>query len=56
MKKKLLLFYPLFLLILMLTTFNPHNLNLGFQFFKIKKIEVKNLKFLEKKNRKSIFK
>ena len=39
----------LFLLILMLTTFNPHNLNFGFHFFKIKKIEVKNLKFLEKK-------
>lgn len=39
----------LFLLILMLTTFNPHNLSFGFDFFKIKKIEVKNLKFLEKK-------
>ena len=37
------------LLIVMLTTFNPNNLNLGFQFFKIKQIEVKNLKFLEKK-------
>ena len=39
----------LFLLTIMLTTFNPKNLDLGFQFFKIKEIEVKNLKFLEKK-------
>ena len=39
----------LFLLIIMLTTFNPNNLNLGFHFFKIKYIEIKNLKFLEKK-------
>ena len=39
----------LFLLIIILTTFYPNNLNPGFQFFKIKQIEVKNLKFLEKK-------
>ena len=37
------------LLIVMLTTFNPNNLNSGFKFFKIKQIEVKNLSFLEKK-------
>ena len=37
------------LLIVMLTTFNPNNLNSGFQFFKIKQIEVKNLSFLDKK-------
>ena len=45
----------LFLLIIMLTTFSPNNFNPVFQFFKIKNIEVKNLKFLEKKKiRKSI--
>ena len=33
----------------MLTTFNPNNFNFGLHFFKIKQIEVKNLKFLEKK-------
>ena len=43
------------LLIIMLTTFNPYNLNFGFQFFKIKHIEVKNLKFLEKKKIESQF-
>ena len=37
------------LLIVMLTTFNPNNLNSGFKFFKIKQIEVKNLSFLDKK-------
>ena len=40
----------LFLILIMLTTFNPNNLNFGFHFFKVKKIEVKNLKILEKKN------
>ena len=39
----------LFLILIMLTTFNPNNLNFEFHFFKIKKIEVKNLKILEKK-------
>tara|TARA_Y100000591_G_C21775821_1_gene668233 strand:- start:127 stop:795 length:669 start_codon:yes stop_codon:yes gene_type:complete len=39
----------LFLILIMLTTFNPNNLNFGFHFFKVKKIEVKNLKILEKK-------
>ena len=54
--KKTVTVLSLILLIIMLTTFNPNNLNLGFHFFKIKQIEVKNLKFLEKKkNRKSIF-
>ena len=47
--KKTVTVLSLILLIIMLTTFNPNNLNLGFQFFKIKQIEVKNLKFLEKK-------
>ncbi len=39
----------LFLLVILLTTFNPNNLNPAFQLFKIKNIEIKNLKFLEKK-------
>ena len=47
--KKTVTVLSLILLIIMLTTFNPNNLNLGFHFFKIKQIEVKNLKFLEKK-------
>ena len=46
--KKTATILSLCLLSVMLTTFNP-NLNFGFQFFKIKHIEVKNLKFLEKK-------
>ena len=39
----------------MLTTFNPNNFNFGLHFFKIKQIEVKNLKFLEKKKIKNQF-
>lgn len=39
----------LILLIIILTTFNPNNFYLDFKFFKIKQIEVKNLKFIEKK-------
>ena len=53
--KKTVTVLSLILLIIMLTTFNPYNLNLGFHFFKIIQLEVKNIKFLEKKNRKSIF-
>ena len=40
----------LFLILIILTTFNPNNLNFGSHYFKIKKIEVKNVKILEKKN------
>ena len=47
--KKTVIVFSFFLLMFMLTTFNPNNLNLGFQFFKIKNIEIKNLKILEKK-------
>ncbi len=47
--KKSVTVLSLFLLIIILTTFNPNNFNFGLQFFKIKQIEVKNLKFLEKK-------
>ena len=35
--------------------FNPNNFNFGLHFFKIKQIEVKNLKFLEKKKIKNQF-
>ena len=54
--KKTATLLSLCLLIVMLSTFNPNNLKFGFQLFKIKQIEIKNLKFLEKKkNRKSSF-
>ncbi len=38
-----------------LTTFNPNFFNTGFQLFKIKEIEVKNLKILEEKKVKILF-
>ena len=53
--KKTVTVLSLFLLIIMLTTFNPNNFNFGLHFFKIKQIEVKNLKFLEKKKIKNQF-
>ena len=44
------------LLILILTTFNPNNLNQDFHILKIKKVEIKNVQILdEKKNEKFIF-
>ena len=46
----------LFLILIILTTFNPNNLDLGSHFFKIKKIEIKNLKILEIKNIENQFK
>ena len=46
----------LFLILIMFTTFNPNNLDFGSHFFKIKKIEIKNLKILEKKNVENQFK
>lgn len=45
----------LFFLIIMLTTFNPDNFTPGFQILKIKKIEIKNLKILEKKKITNLF-
>ena len=48
--KKTVTVLSFFLLIIMLTTFNPNNFYPRFQLFKIKQIEVKNLKFLEKKD------
>ena len=35
------------LLVIFLTTFNPNNFQTNFHFFKIKKIEIKNLKYLD---------
>ena len=43
------------LLMVTLTTFNPNFFNTGFQLFKIKEIEVKNLKILEEKKVKILF-
>ena len=41
------------LLIIFLSTFNPNNLQIEPQFFKIKEIEIKNLKYLNKKRDKT---
>ena len=54
MKKFLIIFFSIFLLT-SLTTFNPNYFDTGFQFFKIKKIEIKNLKVLDKKKIKNLF-
>ena len=43
------------LLVVTLTTFNPNNFNSSSQIFKIKKIEIKNLKILDKKKIKNLF-
>ena len=43
------------LLMVTLTTFNPNYFNTGFQLFKIKEIEVKNLKILEERKVKILF-
>ena len=37
-----------FLLILILTTFNPNNLNQDFHILKIKEVEIKNIQILDK--------
>ena len=54
--KKTITVLSLFLILIMFTTFNPNNLDFGSHFFKIKKIEIKNLKILEKKNIENQFK
>ena len=54
--KKTITVLSLFLILIMFTTFNPNNLDFGSHFFKIKKIEIKNLKILEKKNVENQFK
>ena len=53
MKKYYIIF--LILLTIILTTFNPNNFNLGFDLFKINKIEIKNLKVLDKNKIKNLF-
>ena len=54
MKKYYIIFF-LILLTIILTTFNPNNFNLGFDLFKINKIEIKNNKFLDKNKIKNLF-
>ena len=54
MKKYYIIFF-LILLTIILTTFNPNNFNLGFDLFKINKIEIKNLKVLDKNKIKNLF-
>ena len=44
-----------FLLIIILTTFNPNNFYSNYKLFKIKQIEVENLKFLENKSIENYF-
>ena len=53
--KKLSVILSSFLLIVILSTFNPNNFNFNFNFFKIKKIEIKNLKILDEKEIKNLF-
>ena len=53
--RKFTITFFLILLTIILTRFNPNNLNIGFTLFKINKIEVKNLKVLDKKKIKNLF-
>lgn len=53
--KKLSIILSSILLVVMLTTFNPNFFNIGSIFFKIKEIEVKNLKILETNKIKNLF-
>ena len=53
--RKFLIFFSSLLLLITLTTFNPNNLDTSFQLFKIEKIEIKNLKILDKKRIKNSF-
>ena len=46
--RKFSIFFSSLLLLLTLTTFNPNNIDTSFQLFKIKNIEIKNLKILDK--------
>ena len=54
MKKFSITFIFIFLAII-LSTFNPNNFNIGPHLFKINKIEIKNLKVLDKKKIKDLF-
>ncbi len=53
--RKFTITFFLILLAIILTTFNPNNFNIGFNLFKINKIEIKNLKVLDKKKIKNLF-
>lgn len=53
--KKISIILSSILLLITLTTFNPDYFYNSFQFFKIKKIEVKNIKILEKKKIRNLF-
>ncbi len=53
--RKFLIFFSSLLLFITLTTFNPYNIDTNLQLFKIKKIEIKNLKILNKKKIKNLF-
>tara|TARA_A100001011_G_scaffold257115_1_gene265385 strand:- start:1010 stop:1678 length:669 start_codon:yes stop_codon:yes gene_type:complete len=52
--RKFTIIFILVLLASILTTFNPNNLNIGLDLFKINKIEIKNLKVLDKKKIKNL--
>ena len=54
MKKISIILFSFFLLAI-LTTYNSNNLNFSPQIFKIKKIEIKNLKVLDEKKIKNLF-
>ena len=53
--KKFTITFFLILLAIILTTFNPNNFNIGLNLFKINKIEIKNLKVLNKKKIQNLF-
>mgnify|MGYP001260111398 CR=1 FL=1 len=52
--RKFTIIFILVLLASILTTFNPNNLNIGLDLFKINKKEIKNLKVLDKKKIKNL--
>ena len=52
--KKFTIIFIFVLLASILTTFNPNNLDIGLDLFKINKIEIKNLKVLNKKKIKNL--
>ena len=53
--RKFTITFFLILLAIILTTFNPNNFNIGFNLFKINKIEIKNLNVLDKEKIKNLF-
>ena len=53
--RKFSIFFLHYCFYLPLTTFNPNNIDTSFQLFKIKNIEIKNLKILDKKKIRNSF-